>query len=112
MNGRITGWTLAGHVFLLLGLPLNATAQQSVTAPLLSQTSGSPETEAPLSRVTPPEAFLTTGIVLAFHEWPDEEEKAAILRDAEKAVSKKRKKSFSIRRSGFLHGEIKSHEIS
>lgn len=28
---------------------------------------------------------MTTGIVLAFHDWPDAEGKAAILRDAEKA---------------------------
>jgi len=28
---------------------------------------------------------MTTGIVLAFHDWPDEEEKAGILRDAEEA---------------------------
>ena len=91
MNGRTTRWTLAGHVFLLLCLPLNAKAQQSVTAPLLSQTSGSPQTEVPLSRVSPPEALTTTGIVLAFHDWPDEEEKAVILRDTQKVGLQKAK---------------------
>lgn len=85
MNGRITRLVLAGYVLLLLCLPLHATAQQSITTPLESQTSDSQQTEDPLSREFPPEAFLTTGIVLAFHEWPDEEEKAGILRDAEQA---------------------------
>ncbi len=85
MNGMITRFVLAWHVLLLLCFPLTTTAQQSVTTPLLSQTSGSQQTEGPLSREFPPEAFLTTGIVLAFHEWPDEEEKAGIIRDAEKA---------------------------
>lgn len=85
MKGRITRLILAGHVFLLPCLPLNAIAQHAVTAPLLSQASGSQQAEVPLSREFPPDAFLTTGIVLAFHDWPDEEEKAGILRDAEKA---------------------------
>jgi len=89
MKGMITRLILAGPVFLLPCLPLTATAQQTVTAPLLSQTSGSPRTEGPLSREFPPETFLTTGIVLAFHDWPDEEEKAAILRDAEQAGLRK-----------------------
>lgn len=85
MNGRITRLILAGHVFLLPCLPLTAIPQQADTAPLLSQTSGSQQTEVPPSRISPPEAFLTTGIVLAFHDWPDAEEKAGILRDAEQA---------------------------
>ena len=84
-NGMLARLIFAGHVFLLLCLCLHATAQPAVTAPLLSQTSGSQQTEGPLSREFPPEAFLTTGIVLAFHDWPDEEEKAGILRDAEQA---------------------------
>ena len=85
MNGMNKRLILAGHVLLLLCLPLHATAQQSITTPLESQTSDSQQTEDPLSREFPPEAFLTTGIVLAFHDWPDEEEKAGILRDAEEA---------------------------
>lgn len=89
MKGTITRLILAGHVLLLLCLTLHATEQQAMTAPLLSQTSGSQQTEGPLSREFPPETFLTTGIVLAFHGWPDEEEKAGILRDAEKAGLRK-----------------------
>ena len=85
MNGMNKRLILAGHVLLLLYLPLNATAQPAVTAPLESQTSDSQQTEDPLSREFPPVAFLTTGIVLAFHDWPDEEEKAGIFRDAEQA---------------------------
>lgn len=83
MNGMIAGLILAGHVLLLLCLPLNATAQPASTVPLLSQASDLQQTELPLSRMSPTEAFLTTGIVLAFHDWPDEEEKAGILRDTE-----------------------------
>ena len=85
MNGSFHRLIIAGHVVLLLCFALNAIAQEAVTAPPLSQTSGSPQAEAPLSRVSPTEAFLTTGLVLAFHDWPDEEEKASILRDAEEA---------------------------
>lgn len=85
MNGMLAKLILAGHVCLLFCLPLSAAAQQAITAPLLSQATGSTQAEGSLSREFSPEAFLTTGIVLAFHEWPDEEEKAGILRDAEKA---------------------------
>ena len=87
----VTRLILAGHVFLLLCLSLNATAQQAVIAPRLSQTSGSQQAEVPPSGGLPREAFLTTGIVLAFHEWPDEEEKAGILRDSQKAGLQKEK---------------------
>ena len=85
MKGMITRFVLAWHVLLLLCFPLTTTAQQAVTTPLFAQTSGSQQTEGPLSPEFPPEAFLTTGIVLAFHDWPDDEEKAAIIRDAEQA---------------------------
>lgn len=85
MNGSFHSLTLAGQVFLLFCLSLSAAAQQVMTSPLLSQATGSTQAEGSLSREFSPEAFLTTGIVLAFHEWPDEEEKAGILRDAEKA---------------------------
>ena len=85
MNGMTTRLILAWHVLLLLCFPLTATAQQALAAPLLSQASGLQQTEDPLSREFPPEAFLATGIVLAFHDWPDDEEKAGILRDAEQA---------------------------
>ena len=85
MIATVTRRILAGHVFLLLCLCLHAEAQQAIATPLLFQTSGSQQAEVPLSREFSPEVFLTTGIVLAFHEWPGEEEKAGILRDAEKA---------------------------
>ena len=87
----VTRLILAGHVFLLLCLPFNAKAQQFVAAPLLSQASGSMQAEVPSSGGLSREAFLTTGIVLAFHEWPDEEEKAGILRDSQKAGLQKEK---------------------
>ena len=102
MNGMITRLILAGHVFLLLCLCLHATAQPALTAPLLSQTTGSPRTEGPLSREFPPEAFLTTGIVLAFHDWPDEEEKAGILRDAEQAGLQKEKEELEYTKVWFF----------
>lgn len=85
MNGRFHRLTLAGQVLLLSCLPLSAAAQQATTALLLSQATGSQQAEVPLSQEFSPEVFLTTGIVLAFHEWPGEEEKAGILREAEKA---------------------------
>ena len=91
MKGMITRLILAGHVLLLLCLPLNATAQQAITAPLLFQTSDLQQTELPCPECPPREAFLTTGIILAFHDWPDEEEKAGILRDTQKAGLQKAK---------------------
>ena len=102
MNGMTTRLIHAGHVFLLLCLCLHATAQPALTAPLLSQTTGSQQTEGTLSREFPPEAFLTTGIVLAFHEWPDEEEKAGILRDAEKAGLQKTKEELEYTKVWFF----------
>jgi len=72
---------ITGHVVLLLCFALNATAQQAGAATILSQASGSKQADVPLSGVF----GMTTGIVLSFHDWPDEEEKAAILRDAQKA---------------------------
>ena len=91
MNGRINGWTLAGPVFLLLCLSLGAPAQEAGATPLLSQASGSKQAEVPLSRVSPTESPMITGIVLAFHDWPDEEEKAVILQDTQKVGLKKTK---------------------
>ena len=102
MNGRFHRLTLTGQVFLLLCLPLNATAQQAVTAPLLSQATGLQQTEGSLSREFSPEAFLTTGIVLAFHEWPDEEEKAGILRDIQKAGLQKDKEELPLTKVWFF----------
>ena len=65
-----------------------------------------------LSRELPPEAFLTTGIVLAFHDWPDEEEKAGILRDAEQAGLQKTEEELEYTKVWFLRGRIKSHKIA
>ena len=118
MNGMTTRLILALHILLLLCFPLNATEQQAVTAPLLSQTSGLQQTESPLSREFPPEAFLTTGIVLAFHEWPDEEEKAGILRDAGKAGLQKEEEELQYTKVWFFtwtdqkpRNSIKAHWI-
>ncbi len=102
MNGMNKRLIPAGLILLLLCLPLNATAQPAVTAPLESQTSGSQQTEDPLSRMSPPEAFLTTGIVLAFHDWPDGEEKAGILRDAEQAGLQKAKEELQYTKVWFF----------
>ena len=98
LNGRFPGLTLAGQVFLLLCLPLNATAQQASTSPLLSQASGSTESDASLDRVF----SMTTGIVLAFHEWPDDEEKAVILRDTQKAGLQKDKEELPLTKVWFF----------
>ena len=101
-NGMITRLILAGHVFFLLCLPLNAKAQQSVTAPLLSRASGSKQAEVPLSRVSPTESPMITGIALAFHDWPDEEEKAVILEDTQKAGLKKTKEELQYTKVWFF----------
>ena len=118
LGGITTRLFLASHILLLLCLPLHVKAQQAVTAPLLFQTSGSQQTEGPLSREFPPEAFLTTGIVLAFHEWPDEEKKAGILRDAEQAGLQKEEEELQYTKVWFFtwmdqkpRNSIKAHGI-
>ena len=118
MIAMVTRRIHAGHVFLLLCLPLYATAQPALTAPLFVQTSSSQQTEGPLSRELPPEAFLTTGIVLAFHDWPDEEEKAGILRDAEQAGLQKTEEELEYTKVWFFtwkdqkpQNSIKAHGI-
>ena len=98
MNGMLARLILAGHVCLLFCLPLSAAAQQAINAPLLSQKSGSQQTEVPLSRLF----GMTTGIVLAFHEWPDEEEKAGILRDTQKAGLQKDKEELQYTKVWFF----------
>ena len=45
---------------------------------------------------------MTTGIVLAFHDWPDEEEKAVILRDTQKAGLQKDKEELQYTKVWFF----------
>ena len=45
---------------------------------------------------------MTTGIILAFHEWPDEEETAGILRDAQKAGLQKDKEELQYTKVWFF----------
>ena len=89
MNGMINRCTLAGPVFLLLCLSLDAIALEAGATALLSQASGSKQADVSLFQVSGTESLMTTGIVLAFHDWPDEKEKAFILQETQKMALKK-----------------------
>ena len=101
-NGMITRLILAGHVFFLLCLSLGAIALEAGATPLLSQASGSKQADVSLFQVSGTESLMTTGIVLAFHDWPDEEEKAVILQDTQKAGLKKTKEELQYTKVWFF----------